>query len=557
MKNIRRVLSLVMALAMVMTLAIGAFAAETEEGKGIIRVEKTDDLSQHNYVAYQIFKGNISGGVLTDIEWGNAITDNGKVFLQGKYKDSATEAKDSTARTVALFLTDANIEQFAKDAAGYLVDGTGTTLHEGDNKVDYGYYLIRDEKNLDNTNHANTAYILHVIGEKTLNPKHSVPTVDKKQHTEESDQYKHDALDTYIGGTVSYELTGTIPDTLATYDHYWYEFHDTLTEGLTAKVDEEDNLIHKLVYQVKVDGGIKTTEIPATVEISDGQSGTKTHTNYTVTITDGTRGEKTVTKIDIAITDLHNVLDKEGNKVDIVAGAGSAIVVTYEATLNEKAVIGNPGNPNYVDLEFSNNPNNTGDGTEKPDDTGKTPEKVVFVFTYKVDGDKIQANNEKVKLAGAEFQLQRSSDSKWYYVNEKHEIEWIEYDEATATETSKKPTVVKSDINGVFGFEGLDAGVYKLWETKAPDGYDKPSDPFTFTIRATLNNNKLTALSITVGSAEAQGNTDDGSVKIQIENKKGATLPSTGGMGTTLFYIVGAILVLTSSVLLITKKRMA
>lgn len=533
MKNIRRVLSLVMALAMVMTLAIGAFAAETEEEKGIIKVEDTTDLPNHKYVAYQVFGGDISAGKLVNIVWGSAISEEGQTELLKTY-----EAKD--VKELAGKLTDTNIAQFAKEAAKYLVEGSGTVLHAGDNEVDVGYYLIQDEKDLDNTNHSNTAYILHVIGEKTLNPKHSVPTVDKKQHTEESTQYKHDALDTYIGGTVYYELTGTLPSTLGTYEHYWFEFHDYLSQGLTPVVDEDGNLIVSL--------SVKGVVVPA-VDVYEKDGETVKHTNYKVTMETVAEGNRAgYTHISIAFTDLHNIT-KGGEKVDVSYSKDAAIVATYEAILNENAVIGNPGNPNYVDLEFSNNPNNTGDGTKKPDDTGKTPEKVVFVFTYKVEGDKIQANNEKVKLEGAEFQLQRVSDSKWYSLNDNNEIVWIADQDDAA--------VITSDKDGKFDFEGLDSGFYKLYEIKAPDGYDTPSDPFTFSIDATLENNELKALSITVGNAEAQGNTDTGVVKIEIENKQGASLPSTGGMGTTLFYIVGAILVLTSSVLLITKKRMA
>lgn len=561
MKNIRRVLSLVMALAMVMTLAIGAFAAE-DEAKTVIKVPDTVDTENHTYVAYQILAGdveklvenNVEKITLTNITWGKGISDAGKTAITG----ADTFKGCTTAKDVADALTDSNVKEFAKLAAAHLIADAGVALTEAENEVPAGYYLIVDEADLSGEHHAKTAYILQVVGEVTLKPKNSVPTVDKKQKTEDAEEFTDSPLDTYIGATVEYELTGTLPSTLATYDHYWYEFHDTLSKGLT--LTEPNDFVVK----------IGDVTIPATIKIKAEVNGTieeVTHTNYTVTTkTDANTG---ATTIDVTLKDLHNLYiaaaeeGQPGVKFPVVYAADKNVVVTYSAVVNDNAVIGNPGNPNDVYLEFSNNPNKTGDGTDKPE-TGETPKDIVFVFTYEVDGTKVDKADKDVKLKGAEFQLQRSSDSKWYSIDENGKPTWISYDKETAKDGDPVPATITSNDKGEFGFKGLDAGEYKLWETKAPAGYDVPADPFTFTIAATFGENKtsgdpeITKLTIQVGTEDAKdGNVGSGIVEIEIENTKGAILPSTGGMGTTLFYIVGAILVLTSSVLLITKKRMA
>jgi LPXTG-motif cell wall-anchored protein len=214
------------------------------------------------------------------------------------------------------------------------------------------------------------------------------------------------------------------------------------------------------------------------------------------------------------------------------------VVVEYNATLNDKAVLGSEGNPNSVELTYSNNPNDTGDGKSKPANTGTTPKDTVKVFTYQTIINKV-GEDEKTPLAGAEFTLVKKNKDG----------------------STKNVDVVKNAEGTSFTFKGLDAGDYVLKETKTPDGYNTVK-PIEFTINAKYDpeadDPQLINLSgdVTSGVAEFDANKADGSLKADIVNRKGSLLPSTGGMGTTILYVIGSILVLVAAVLLITKKRM-
>ena len=242
----------------------------------------------------------------------------------------------------------------------------------------------------------------------------------------------------------------------------------------------------------------------------------------------------------------------------------SIVTVDYTATLNSDAVIGLDGNPNEVKLIFSNNPNMTGDGTGKPDDTGETPIDKVIVFTYELDVEKVDGTNTATKLKDAEFVLKRKvgENTEYAVVNNKERLEkWVaSIDDATKLVTG---------ADGLVKVAGLDDGTYYLEETKAPSQYNKLSKDVEIVISTKTKNNQiwtgtasdaLTKIEVTVTdvkTVKTDGNVKSGSVKVTVENYKGSELPSTGGMGTTIFYVVGSILVLGAAILLITKKRMS
>lgn len=211
---------------------------------------------------------------------------------------------------------------------------------------------------------------------------------------------------------------------------------------------------------------------------------------------------------------------------------GDKVVVEYNATLNENAVIGSKGNPNKVKLEFSNNPNNGGEG-----DKGETPEDTVIVFTYKVVINKVDENNKA--LDGAEFTL---------------------YKKIKGEADKEIKAVISGDKNDVFTFSGLDDGDYVLKETKTPDEYNTAND-IAFTIKAdhsiesdapelnSLSGDKVTG-NITLKADKAEG-----SLSTPVQNLKGSVLPSTGGAGRVAIYVIGAILVVGGGIVLVTKKR--
>ena len=212
--------------------------------------------------------------------------------------------------------------------------------------------------------------------------------------------------------------------------------------------------------------------------------------------------------------------------------AGSVITVEYTATLNENAVIGSEGNPNTMHLEFSNNPNN-GQGGE----TGTTPDDTVIVFTYKTVINKVDENGNA--LTGAEFILEKKI---------KGEVTW------------KKITAVKNTEGTTFTFSGLDDGEYRLRETKTPSTYNTIDD-ITFKITAdhdVLSDNpaltKLNGDKVT-GEITFTKNKTEGSLTANVVNKKGSILPSTGGIGTTIFYVIGGILMVGAGVILVSRRR--
>lgn len=215
----------------------------------------------------------------------------------------------------------------------------------------------------------------------------------------------------------------------------------------------------------------------------------------------------------------------------------SKVVVTYKAKLDDNAVVGSEGNPNTVYLKYANNPYQNGDGTN---DTGKTPTDKNIVFTYKVLADKVDENGNALK--GAKFELfKQNEDSTWKSLGEQA---------GTGTDENK------------FAWSGLDDGIYKLVENKVPDGYNKLDDQI-FTVTGTHDSEsddpKLTDLTgnVTTGTITFDKNVTNGSLSTKVENRSGSLLPSTGGIGTTIFYVVGVVLMLGAGVLLITKRRMS
>ena len=224
--------------------------------------------------------------------------------------------------------------------------------------------------------------------------------------------------------------------------------------------------------------------------------------------------------------------------VDLTDGA--EVVVIYNAHLNENAKVnkesGNTENKNGVYLEYSNNPNVGGEGSR-----GKTPEDFVWVFTYGVDNTKV--NEKEEPFAGAGFRLYKGEN----------EVKLIKDNELDAYRPVKGEEVGEEMFSasgtGKFNIVGLDAGTYTLLETTTPSGYNT-CEPITVIISATHTENKE-------GTDATTDLTNSKNMNNKVVNKKGSTLPSTGGMGTTIFYVVGSILVLGAAILLITKKRMS
>ena len=252
-------------------------------------------------------------------------------------------------------------------------------------------------------------------------------------------------------------------------------------------------------------------------------------------------------------------------------GNRNFVIVTYDATLNANAEIGLDGNPNDVYLEFSNNPNGAG--------LGRTAEDTVIVFTYELDGTKVDGENVETKLEGAEFVLLNGGHTRVAHIENGKLVGWINLPEGYGDRNYNEipyetwqaldettSVIMTSAAEGAFGVSGLDEGTYYLMEIKAPTGYNLLENALRLDIAAVTANGQtwagdpaaaLTALTIDVDQGGAQnGDVGTGAVALTVANNQGATLPETGGMGTTLFYVIGGLLVAGAGILLVVRLRM-
>ena len=507
MKHIKKLASLLLVLVMVFALATTAFAEETAYSITI-----NNSAKDHTYEAYQIFTGDLSGTTLSNIVWGSGVSEAGQTALG----DAAAKAET--------LKTEADAKAFAKAVAPYLTTAAGSANTVTDGKyvisgLAAGYYLVKDQDgSLTGDNDSYTEYIIQVVGNVTATPKSDVPEVQKKvkdinDSTDTTKTDWQDSADYDIGDSIPFQLKTTLADNVSAYTTYKVVFHDTLSKGLTYNNDAK----------VYIDG---------------------TETNgFTVTATVNADGTTTLT---VSCDDVKA----------LGAGNSSVITVEYTAKLNENAVLGSAGNPNEVYLEYSNNPNKSEEGNNE---TGETPKDVVIVFTYKTIINKVDSENKP--LTGAAFKLEKLIKGK---------------DGAADTWTTVKEFTVDETTTS-FTFSGLDDGQYKLTETKTPAGYNT-IDPIYFVIEAThdetadaptlktlnayltdANGNKQTemkdgeSVNIDLGTVDLTA----GSITTTVVNKSGSKLPSTGGIGTTIFYVLGGVLVLAAVVLLVTKKRMS
>ena len=509
MKHIKKLASLLLALVMALSLAVTAFADEPTT----YSITINNSAEGHTYEAYQIFTGDLHEGVLSNIKWGSSVSEAGQTALG----DAAAKAET--------LKTEADAKAFAKEVAPYLTTAAGSanTVTNGKYVISglaAGYYLVKDQDgSLTGDADAYTEYIIKVVSDTTATPKSSVPTVEKKvkdinDSTDTTKTDWQDSADYDIGDSIPFQLKATLANNVSSYTTYKVVFHDTLSKGLTYNNDAKVNI-----------------------------DGTETN-GFTVTATVNADGTTTLT---VSCDDVKA----------LGAGNESVITVEYTANLNANAVIGSAGNPNKVYLEYSNNPNKSEEGNNE---TGKTPEDTVIVFTYKTiinkvtknpDYDpKVEGSKEYIPLPNAEFTLEKK------ILGDNLATEKVE------TEYWKAITVVKNDKGTTFTFSGLDDGQYKLTETKTPAGYNT-IDPIEFTVTAEhdvlSDNPALTSLSgnATTGELTFTSKTAEGSLSADVVNKAGATLPETGGIGTTIFYVLGSVLLVGAAVLLITKKRMS
>lgn len=533
-KAIKKLLAALLAVAMVCAMAIPAFA-ENSEG---------DVDSHHTYSAFQIFKGDVEGNNIKDfkisnVDWGSNIINNSDDFLNklreadhiGPLFTNAKSAQEVLAVISQWHDSDDYSIAFARFVCHYLYSNDANptyVVRAGSNALTIpeakaGYYLFVDTTDFskDDSYHSYNSFLLMVTKGNwnvPITPKAEKPTVEKKVYDNPDGTSTGgfgSSADHAINEKFQFQLTATLPDSTNRaydyYDKYSVIFHDTLSDGITYDKDDElDSVV------IKSNGN--------TYNITDSSK-------YTIDTTDLESQNSFVVNIDVKACAKDAGFDLND---------GATITVTYTAHLNDKAYVntagGSTSNINKVYLTYSNNP-------KDESSIGKTPESAVCVYTYQLNNTKYRDDDiPGNELEGAGFRLY--SDKACH---DEDEIKLKMNDDGTYSRdfsTEGKGVEMLSNKDGQFNVKGLDAGTYYLRETKTPDGYSACPDT-KIVISATHDEHNV--------SLSGESNLNN-----KIINKKagGITLPSTGGIGTTLFYVVGGGLMVAAIVLLVTKKRM-
>ena len=513
-------------------------ATVTQDQTGTDVWDSTDEktLSDITWASTEV-KAAVMGAFTADD--GKPEGDNAQTWAEWIKTKTAGEYEGSTDQTTKL-----NVGTTLDRIARALENEKWTNPESGTagtfKGIGAGYWLFETQQvgtGADGSHDAYTSPIFTVVGGEDVNPepKKSVPTVEKKilddskvakdlKAVSEGDW--KDVADSQIGQEVNYKLTGTIADNYASYDSYSYEFTDTLTKGLSY-VDGQTK-----VYAVNKDSSNKDKyiDISSYFDVNSTNNADET-TTLTVVAKAGEHGKH-----------LKEISDVNAN---------TKIVVFYKAKLNASAVIAGAnnqlnGNLNTVTLKYSNNPMVEGTGTSAPD--------TVKDYTYGLKINKVDLGTEEA-LKDAKFTITTNGDEK------STEVKYVMKNGALSDDVVELST----GADGVIKLTGLDAGVYTVTETSAPEGYTKV-EPFTFEIKPTMNTNDpgagLANLTGTLddknqGDKVIAGLTDklagdnkltvrtgsekdtDGYFNITVGDTKQVGLPLTGLNGVTFTWIAG------------------
>lgn len=571
MRSMKKVASLALALVLCLSLSVGVWADGS--GTSTLTIKTT---SGHTYEVYQLLKGDVSGlrngaGTLSNVSAGqNLKADTAPDAFINAIKDLTNEELGNTA---ASYLKTTEENKLAEPK--YRVTGNGNDVAT---TVENGYYLVKDtysgSTTPDDASTTISRYMVAVVGNTTMTPKVSTPAIDKKIIDTDANRVidDHKQTDTAaIGDVIEYEVTGKVPNTEG-YTYYYYVLHDTMSKGLTLNANS---------FAVKIGTKPLAKDMDYTVYVTNNSDGT--------------------TEFQLTILELKTLVNTANNGVSV----NSDISIKYTATVNDNAEIGRIPNTNTAKLEYSNNPNlsSKNDKTDKPGlpnngtATGIGPELTTKTYVTELTILKVDGNGQK--LTGAEFTLTGNNLTKvivWtdvtfvtvaenetgeYYKlkngtftkeaptdnnTNQNEDKTPKYKRVTSvtastqasTEGSSKKIAGTVNTEGYLVFTGLNVGEYTLTETKTPVGFNTIS-PISFTISAKQTDaTETTGGEITWASNNETIKLDstNGVFDVTVVNQAGATLPETGGTGTTIFYVVGGMLAVLAAVLLITRKRM-
>ena len=520
MKQIKRLTTLALAVMLLLSLAIPAFAADGVETTYTVTIKNA---TGHTYKIYQIFTGDLSTNadrkeVLSNIKFGADYLP-AKGEGEGTYAVGDEVPESFLANPTSIEPTGAGTEMTPSED-GKTATATGLAA---------GYYMIKDVTKELPEGDTSSAIIFQVVGDTQVTSKHdSTPKTYKKiddvnDSTGEGVEIEwHDSADHDIGDLIDFQLNAVIPSSIEVFREY--------NEDKAA----DAKMPYRFVFHDVEETGLTFNKITS-VYVLNGETKTVLESGYTL-VTNPTDG----CTFEVVFEDLTTITAVKG---------GSTLVVEYKSELNENAVIGENGNVNKMRGEYSNFNN--------PDNPGLTPWDTVIAFTYKLEANKYANEvNEGNELKGAGFTLY-----KWYA------------NTATADETDGEWKKIGNEVKGealtTFAWKGIDDGKYKLEETTTPAGYNT-IDPIEFTVTANHDvvwetQNREDVLTSLSGEKESgdvreivfKATDDKSTLSTDVINKSGIVLPETGGMGTTIFYVLGGMMVLVAVVLLVTKKRMA
>ena len=576
MKRIKKLASILLAMAMVLGMAMTASAANGSYNLTINVVEN------HEYKVWQLATGDVSsdGGTLSNISVGKNVQSGTTVdAIRG-----LSSLESAALGDAALAL----INQESTPVATLDKENPSTEL-EG------GYYVITDSYVNEEGEQVTTISrtMVYLVKDETVTPKSSTITPDKKIKEDETGKVENEAS---IGDVIDYQLSGTIPD-MTGYVNFKYVLVDTASKGLVQGL-EADGQFRKFAEGDTLKGGVGTKDESTGLVVPEEDI------EVTYVVTKVTKNGDGTTTVRIAVQDA----------IKYKEHVNKWFYVDIKALLTEEADVVEIPNTNKVTIDFSNKPDYNYDGEpdfKEDDPKGETPKVTVETFTTSLTLLKVDGEN-KQPLTGAEFKLESTNSANVGYVTGQEYVPMAEAPEgynngtwyklvdgaytmtAPTDDTANKYDSVEAtyalvtvdkttyegaqtnaqafvDAEGKVVFTGLGVGDYKLSEVTVPDGYNKLND-ITFTItwsketgfRVTnvkewdKNGNEVadSTITISVDGVEADGNGVGTVISSKIPNNKGTLLPSTGGIGTTIFYVVGGILVIGAGILLITKKRM-
>lgn len=575
MKKVKKLVSFMLAAIMVLAMAIPAMAAEVK-----VKVTLPDEalLDGHTFTAYQIFTGTQTeaedDNKLASVEWASEI--DSSAFLEGLQKlDADAFGSCKTAADVADALSKITDQTKLEKVAQLAYDtktGDGRALTNQVTELPAGYYVIIDTTENIGEDGVRNAALLAATKDVTVQLKTDKPSLDKSITVDSSDvKYSNGA----IGDVVNFKLTSKVPD-MSHYVDYKFVVDDVMSKGL--------------IFNNDVQVTIGDDNVTDAVEVTTPALGTDVGAEYA----EGTA-------IHMVFKDFFESYSDR---------AGQVIEITYSGTIGTDAVIGVVGNPNEARLQYSNNPNEVGEGDDfnGTEPSGKTPWSETRTYVTAVELLKTDENGNA--LAGAQFKItgtklnttlvtgieyvQSETGTYWQLRDSEGNISYTDVDPNTQglSQAAKdkyvdskvkyekkeieRKVIEKKDVNataevgadGILRIEGLAEGNdYVITEIMAPNGYNLLANPIILTITCTYPDGTTTDTACTwagtfdlqdgKGAQDLTFKSDIGAMSFSVKNMQGSLLPSTGGIGTTIFYVLGGILVLGAGVLLIVKKRMS